>query len=80
MAKFKPTVGQQEVIDVLAHILIMSELDKNVPGCKGMLDGYLNKTLTERQRSVFEAFQAHTKKVRKRLVKLMKQDEDNEGT
>jgi hypothetical protein len=80
MAKFKPTVATQELIDVLAHILIMSDLDKNCPGCKGMLDAYLNKTLTQRQRAIFEAFQAHTKKVRKRLAELMEQDKDNEGT
>lgn len=76
MARFKPTAGQKEVIDVLAHILVMAELEKNVPGTKGMFQSYIDKTLTVRQKGIYDALQSRCKAVRKDIAKLMKQDEE----
>lgn len=78
MAKFKPTAGQKEIIDVLAHVSVIDDIAKNVPGMEGLLEHYMTKTLTDRQLGIFDALQNRIKQVRKDMAKLAKQDKEQE--
>jgi hypothetical protein len=70
---FTPTAATQEVMDLIAHISIASEIDRNVEGMKGSLDHYL-KSLTPRQRVMWRHFQNTAKRVREDVLKLMEAD------
>jgi hypothetical protein len=72
---FKPTAAQAEIIDVLAHVLIMKDIDKNVPGFQGAFDQYFNGSLNDQQRGIYSEFLSHVKNARKDLVELFKQDQ-----
>jgi hypothetical protein len=72
-SRFTPTAATQEVIDLIAHISIVSEINRNVEGMKGSLDHYL-KSLTPRQRAIWEHVQNTTQRVRKDILALMEAD------
>lgn len=76
MAKVNLSGPQKEIIDILAHVVIMSSIDKNVEGAQGILDRYLKDYLTDRQRAIYQAFQDHTKKVNKKLVAMFEKEKD----
>jgi len=74
--KIKLSKPQEEIIDVLAHIIIMHGIDKNVPNAQGILDSYLNQ-LPARSQAIFEHFQSHCTTVKQTLVKMMEKDSGN---
>lgn len=76
MPKVNLSGPQKEIIDILAHVVIMSGIDKNVEGAQGILDRYLKDSLTPRQRAIYQEFQDHTRKVNKKLVAMLKKDKD----
>lgn len=81
MAKaFKPTKEQAEIFNVLAHVLIMSNIDKNVQGLQGVFDQYFNNSLTDRERGIYSEFQSHVKETRKELLEMFKQDKKHGPT
>lgn len=65
---------QREIIDVIAHIAVMGEIDKNVEGMSGVLDRYINKTLTNRQRAIYIALQDRITLAKKDMSKMAKED------
>lgn len=77
MANIKLSGPQKEIIEVIAHIAVMGEIDKNVEGMSGVLDGYINKTLTSKQRAIYQALQARIVTVKKDMVRLYKEDMAN---
>lgn len=74
MAKTKLSGPQREIIEVIAHIAVMGEIDKNVEGMSGVLDGYINKTLTSKQRAIYQALQDRIVTVKKDMVRLSKEE------
>lgn len=74
---FKPNKSQAEVIDVLAHIAVMKDIDKNVTGFSGIFDHYINNSLTPRQRGIYQVLQDRIKGVRKDMAAMAKQDKEN---
>ena len=77
LKKVKLTAGQLEVFDVLAHIEVVSRISKNVEGSSGLYDHYMKTALTDRQRSIFEQFGEHYKKVNRDLAAMLAKDKDN---
>lgn len=63
-AAFIPTKGQAEVLDVLAHLYLAAEFDKNVQGMAGYFEHYQQNGLTARQRSIWEALKDQIAQVR----------------
>lgn len=76
MAKFKPTAGQKEVIEVLAHISVMQGIDKNVKGMEGIFQHYLANTLNDRQHGIFLAFDERVKRAHKDMAAMAKKDKE----
>ena len=54
MAKVKLSGPQKEIIDVLGHIMAVSDISANVEGMQGYLDSYIKNTLTDRQRAIYQ--------------------------
>jgi len=76
MAKLKLSRPQEEIIDLLAHIAAVSEIEGHFPELKGLLDTYKSK-LTPKQLAIWKHFQSHCVKVRHNLVKEMEKELDN---
>jgi hypothetical protein len=65
---------QKEIIETIAHIAVMGELDKNVEGMSGVLERYINKTLTSKQRAIYQALQDRIVTVRKDLLRMTEEE------
>jgi|LakWasMet16_LOW5_FD_contig_21_1197257_length_1202_multi_6_in_0_out_0_3 hypothetical protein len=74
MPKLNLSAPQREIIEVIAHIAVMGELDKNVEGMSGVLERYINKTLTSKQRAIYQALQDRIVTVRKDLLRMTKEE------
>jgi D-alanyl-D-alanine dipeptidase len=77
-ARFTPKAETQEAMELIAHITIASDFDRNIEGMKGSLDCFLKK-LTPRQRAMWEHFQKTAKRVREDLMAMMKADGWDKG-
>lgn len=79
MAKTKLILSkpQQEILNVLAHIVVSQGIEQNVSGMEGFFKTY-TKTLNARQRGIYQAFEDQIKLVRKDTPKLIDADKDFE--
>lgn len=66
--------SKQEVIDTLAHLHVCAELERNVPGLKGLFKNYAENQITEHQKLIWQQYQKAVKKVRKDMADMVKRD------
>ena len=71
----KLSAPQQEIIDLIAHITVMSDVQKNIDGLDGILSFYINDRLTSRQRAIYQALQDRIVTVKKDMLRMAKEDE-----
>lgn len=76
MAKVNLSGPQKEIIDVIAHVCVMSDIATNVEGMSGVFDHYLNKTMTSKQRLIYRALQDRIIAVKKDMLRMAKEDKD----
>lgn len=62
---------EREVINVMAHVMMALELDRNVEGMAGFAKFYLDG-LTPKQRHIWESFKKRLPEVKKDMAKLLK--------
>jgi hypothetical protein len=74
MAKVNLSGPQREIIDVIAHVAVMGELDKNVEGMSGVLDKYINETMTTKERLIYRALQDRIIVVKKDTLRMAKEE------
>lgn len=74
MPKINLSAPQREIIEVIANIAVMGELDKNVEGMSGVLDHYISNTLTSKQRAIYQALQDRIVMVKEDLLQMSKED------
>jgi|GEM_PF-703688 len=65
---------QKEIIDVFAHVMVASDIDKNVEGMAGFLDSYLKETMTPKQQAIWQALLNRSTQVRKDMLKELTQE------
>ena len=71
----KLSAPQQEIIDLIAHITVMRDVQKNIDGLDGILSFYINDRLTSRQRAIYQALQDRIVTVKKDMLRMAKEDE-----
>jgi hypothetical protein len=69
---------QQQIIDVLAHIMAAGEIARNVEGMEGFFDEYLKKGLTPSQQAIWKALQDRSRQVKKDLCQMLKEEREQE--
>jgi len=77
MARKAITKAQAEVIDALAHHMVVGDIGHNVKGMDGYLAHYTSRVQTAKQRQYVDALARRIRDVRKDLAKGM---EDENGT
>lgn len=74
MPKRKLSNAHYEAIDVLAHCLVISEIDKHVPGFNGLFKKHIDSTIDAQQRQIWHAFTESVTKTRKDFAVLLAEE------
>lgn len=77
MHKFKVTEGQKEVFDVLAHMQIALQFEKNIPAAAGFFQFQFDNALSKRQQNIWTAYQEHTVTVKDDLLAMFEKEACN---
>ena len=73
MSEFKPNKGQLELMDVLAQVIVMSNLDA-IDCNKGLLDHDIENSLSQRHQAMGTVFKRHANKVKQDLAAKLEKD------
>lgn len=65
---------EEGVVDALAHMLVVEELSKHVPGYEGLFEYYEEHGLTPEQRRYWEAFKARVLEIRQDMANLLQHE------
>lgn len=66
---------QQEVIDVLAHVMAAGDIARNVEGMEGFFESYLKDGLTPRQQDIWKVLQGRARQVKKDICMILKEEQ-----
>jgi hypothetical protein len=66
---------QQQIVDVLAHIMAAGEIARKVEGMEGFFDDFLKKGLTPSQQAIWKALQERSHQVKNDLCKALKEEQ-----
>ena len=73
MLKFTPNKSQLELMYVLAHILIASQVE-SVDGGKGFMNDFIKNSLTNKQQAMWSEFQRYSNKIKQDFLAMMEKD------
>ena len=74
MAKLNLTRPQQEIVEVLAHIMAASQIATNVEGMSNFLDYYLKNALTPRQQAIYQALKDRSIQVKSDIADMLEKE------
>lgn len=63
---------QNEVIDALAHHMVMAGLSQNVEGMEGVLDHYKQTGQTAKQRQYVDALEQRIREVKRDMAAMLR--------
>lgn len=72
-SSYRSTPAVDEALRVLAHCLVASEIEREIPSMTGFGEHYRDNTLTQRQRAIFAEFEKTVRQVRKDMAALLKE-------
>lgn len=73
MPKILLSGRQKEIIDVLGHIMAVSDISANVEGMSGFLDSYI-KNMTDRQRAIYQELKDCSYRAKRDLADALKKE------
>jgi hypothetical protein len=79
MPKIKLSKPQQEIVDVLAHIMAASHITASCEGMSDFLDYYLKKALTDRQRAIYQALKDRSVQVRRDIAAMLEKEQKDKA-
>lgn len=74
MPKLNLTRPQQEIVDVLAHVMAASSIASNVEGMSNFLDYYLKNALTPRQLAIYQELKDRSIQVRHDIADMLEKE------
>lgn len=75
MAKVNLSGPQQEIVEVLAHIMAASHIASNVDGMLGFFEDYIEKYLTDRQRAIYQELKDRSVQVRRDIADMLEEED-----
>ena len=75
MAKVNLSGPQQEIVEVLAHIMAANHIASNVDGMLGFFDDYIENYLTARQRAIYDKLKDRSISVRREIADMLEKED-----